>query len=108
VAIVQRKCSDLTGKEDEPEKFGSLIVRRGPGVDRPITLDVLPEEIGDIDSAPEVFVVEYREPGAVSALEIVCTLKEFTAKVIPQGMKLEDVLENGRGLRGRPPGARNR
>lgn len=107
MAIVQRMKSDLTGKEDEPEKFGSFIIRKGPGIERAIALDVLPEEIGPLTEAADVFVVEYRQPGGVSE-EIIVTLKELTDKVVPKGKMLDDITDTARSLRGRRPGSQLR
>src|SRR5689334_6078869 len=98
--------SDLTGKESDPEDFGSLVIRRGPGIDKALAFDVLPEEVGDLDNAPDVYVVEYKAPGALQAVEIVCTLKELTEKVVPKGKSLEDLTSDARFLRGRRPGSR--
>lgn len=107
MAIVNRMASDLTGKEDEPEKFAQLILRRGPGVDKPLALDVLPEEVGNLDEAADIFVVELKLPGEFQSREIVVTLQELTNKVVPKGKKLEDLIEGARFLRGRRPGATN-
>jgi hypothetical protein len=107
LAIVQRMRSDLTGVEDDPEKFGSFIIRRGPGIEKAIVWDVLPEEIGDLDAAPDVYVVEYRAPGAMNGEEIVCTLKELAKKVVPDGKTLDELTDAARSLRGRRPGTRN-
>lgn len=107
MAIVNRMASDLTGKEDEPEKFAQLVIRKGPGIEKALALDVLPEEVGDLDEADNIYVVELKLPGDYQAREIVVTLKEFTDKVVtPSGKKLEDVIEGARFLRGRRPGTR--
>lgn len=105
MAVIQRMRSDLTGKEGEPEDFGTLVIRKGPGIEKAIAFDVLPEEVGDLDSAPDVYVVEYKAPGAVQGVEVVCTLKELTEKVVPKGKTLEQLTEDARFLRGRRPGA---
>jgi hypothetical protein len=107
MAIVNRMASDLTGKEDEPEKFAQLIIRKGPGIDKALALDVLPEEVDDIDEADGVYVVELKLPGDFQARELLVTIKEFTDKVVtPSGKKLEDVIEGARFLRARRPTGR--
>jgi hypothetical protein len=98
--------SDLTGKEDEPEKFAQLVFRSGPGIDKAIAFDVLPEEVGDVDEAGDIFVIELKLPGDAVGRELVVTLKEVQAKLVPQGQKLDQLLENARFLRGRRPTAR--
>ena len=107
MAIVQRMRSDLTGAEDEPDKFGSLVLRSGPGIERPVVWDVLPEEIGELTPAPDVFVVEYKAPGMAAGQEIVCTRKELTDKVVPKDKSLDELTDAARSLRGRPRGSRN-
>jgi hypothetical protein len=108
MAIVQRMKSDLTGREDDPEKFGTLVIRKGPGIDKAIAFDVLPEEVGDLDAAPDVYVVEYKAPTAVAAVEVVCTLKELSEKVVPKGKSLDELTNDARFLRGRRPGSSGR
>jgi hypothetical protein len=74
--------------------------RQGPGA------DVLPKEIGDLDEASDIYVVEVKLPGDYQSREVVVTFKEFTDKIVPKDKKLEDVIEGGRFLRGRRPGGR--
>jgi hypothetical protein len=88
---MQRMRSDLTGAEDEPDKFGSLVLRSGPGIERPVAWDVLPEEIGELTPAQE----------------IVCSRKELTDKVVPKDKSLDELTDAARSLRGRPRGSRN-
>ena len=74
-----------------------------------MTETVLPEEVAELDEAPDVYTVEYRPPGIVrlnGSQEKVITLKELTEKVIPKGMKLDDLIEAARNLCGRRPGSR--
>jgi hypothetical protein len=38
-------ASDLSGMQGEDAEFGRLVVRRYPGLDSPVQLDVLPQEL---------------------------------------------------------------
>lgn len=107
IAIVQRMKSDLTGTEADPDDFGSFVLRKGPGIDRAIAWDVLPDEIGDLKDAPDIFSVEYRAADGTLTEKLV-TLKELTEKVIPKGKTLEDLTSEARSLRGRRPGTQIR
>lgn len=106
IAKVQKVVSDLTGREVEEHQALTLIVRRGPGVDRAVVLDVLPDEVGDLTDANDCYVVELRKHGETTGQEMVVTLKNFKA-IAPDG-KVDELLDNARGLRGRPPGAKSR
>lgn len=97
------RVTDLTGKEDHPDKFAQIVLRSGPGIDKALSLDVLPEELGAIDEAGDIYVIEVKMPGDTVGREMVVTLKEVQAKLVPQGKKLDDLLEAARFLRGRRP-----
>jgi hypothetical protein len=46
VAVKQVRVSDLSGRQAGEEQFAKLIVHEHPQYQGPITLDVLPEELG--------------------------------------------------------------
>jgi hypothetical protein len=48
VAVKQVRVSDLSGQQAGEEQFAKLIVHEHPQYQGPITLDVLPEEIGEL------------------------------------------------------------
>lgn len=98
-------ASDLSGVEGDPSEFCTLVLRSGPGVDRALAFDVLPQEVEGITAAPDIFVCEIRRPGEVNAETVVCTLKELTSKIVPKDKSLDDILETARSLRGRRPGS---
>ena len=106
MAIKQVMVSDLTGYEGDESEFIQLIVRRAPGVDRAIALDVRLEEIGDLNEPGDVCLVELRKNGETTGQELIVTLPELS-KIAPKGTKIEDVFEKARNLRGRRPGFRN-
>jgi hypothetical protein len=56
VAVKQVRVSDLSGRQAGEEEFAKLIVHEHPQYQGPITLDVLPEELGELpDSDPVRF-----------------------------------------------------
>src|SRR3954454_21905811 len=100
MAVIQRMQSDLTGAEGDPAEFCTLVIRSGPGIDKALAFDALPSEVGDIDAAKDIYVVEIRQPGETQGVQIVCTLKELSTKVVPQGKTLNELIEAARFLRG--------
>jgi hypothetical protein len=42
-----------------------------------------------------------RRPGETQGVQIVCTLKELSSKVVPQGKTLDQLIEAARFSRGR-------
>ena len=47
MAVKQVRVSDLSGRQASEDEFAKLIVHHAP-IQGPITLDVLPEEIGKL------------------------------------------------------------
>ena len=48
MAVKQVRVSDLSGRQADEDEFARLIVHEHPQYQGPITLDVLPEEIGEL------------------------------------------------------------
>ena len=48
MAVKQVRVSDLSGQQATEEQFAKLIVHQHPQYQGPITLDVLPDEIGEL------------------------------------------------------------
>ncbi|OII38541.1 hypothetical protein BIU91_17970 [Curtobacterium sp. MMLR14_002] len=93
------RVSDLSGKEDSDEKFVTVVVRRHPQLDEPVQFDALPEEVSGLKDAGNLVALEIRNG---DTQQIVVTLDEFN-KLSP---KINDVLKNADGLRGRRKGFR--
>jgi len=51
VAVKLVRVSDLSGRQATEEEFAKLIVHEHPQYQGPITLDVLPEELGELPTA---------------------------------------------------------
>jgi hypothetical protein len=63
VAVKQVRVSDLSGQQATEEQFAKLIVHEHPQYQGPITLDVLPEEIGELPESEQYVSIEVIGPG---------------------------------------------
>lgn len=97
MAFVQRRVSDLSGKEAPESEFVTLVVREHPQLESAVQLDVLPDEIANLKSAGEIVVLEVKNG---ETKNLVVTLAEFNKlhKDIPA------IIAKAPGLRGRRPG----
>ena len=96
MALVSRMVSDVTGKEAPEEEFVQLVVRRHPGIDSPVALDVLPDEVANLKMTGEVVILELKT--GTETKNIVVNVTEFR-KVVP-----DKIVKSGRKVRGRRPG----
>lgn len=94
------RISDISGVEGNDEDFVLLVVREHPGLEEPVQIDVLPEEIKGLKSAGNLVVLEVRNGDETT--QVVVTLNEFN-KLSPN---MDDILANADGLRGRRRGYR--
>ena len=60
MAVKQVRVSDLSGRQAGEEQFAKLIVHEHPQYQGPITLDVLPEEIGELPDSDQYVSIEVR------------------------------------------------
>lgn len=88
------RVSDLTGVEAPEEEFIEVIVRSAPGLDQPVKLDVLPQEIAGLKTAGEVVVLEVRNG---ETKQVIITHAEFK-KLAPN---IDKVLAEADSIRGR-------
>ena len=63
VAVKQVRVSDLSGRQATEEQFAKLIVHEHPQYQGPITLDVLPEELGELPDSDQYVSIEVIGPG---------------------------------------------
>ena len=63
MAVKQVRVSDLSGQQAGEEQFAKLIVHEHPQYQGPITLDVLPEEIGELPDSDQYVSIEVIQPG---------------------------------------------
>lgn len=95
MAWISRKVSDLTGKEAKEDAFTNVVVRTHPKLEESVQFDALPEELKGLTPLNDLVQLELRHGADVT--ELIVTLEEFN-KLSP---KIEEVLNNADGLRGR-------
>jgi hypothetical protein len=102
MARVQKVVSDLSGQEVDENDAIQIIVRKGPGIDKPLVIDALPSEVQDIGEAPDIYSVELKPYNTGQpARELLVSIKDLK-KLVADG-NIEALFENARGTRGRPP-----
>jgi hypothetical protein len=77
VAVKQVRVSDLSGQQAGEEQFAKLIVHEHPQYQGPITLDVLPEEIGDLPESEQYVSIEVIQPGERSGQRALLSVHRF-------------------------------
>jgi hypothetical protein len=77
VAVKVVHVSDLSGKQADEGEFGKLIVHDHPKYTGPITLEVLPDEIGDLPEDEAYVRIEYIEPGSRSGRRATLSIESF-------------------------------
>jgi hypothetical protein len=77
VAIKQVRVSDLSGQQAGEEQFAKLIVHEHPQYQGPITLDVLPEEIGELPESEQYVSIEVIQPGERSGQRALLSVDRF-------------------------------
>jgi hypothetical protein len=106
VAVKVVHVSDLSGKQADEAEFGKLIVHEHPKYDGPITLEVLPDEIGDFPEDEAYVRIEYVEPGSRSGRRAILSVERFNKLASSGDMNailMEAVAERqGRGQQEAP------
>jgi hypothetical protein len=77
VAVKQVRVSDLSGQQASEEQFAKLIVHEHPQYQGPISLDVLPEEIGELPESEQYVSVEVIQPGERSGQRALLSVDRF-------------------------------
>ena len=77
MAVKVVHVSDLSGKQADENDMGKLIVHEHPNYQSPITLEVLPDEIGDLPEAETYVSIEYIPPGERSGQRTVISVERF-------------------------------
>jgi hypothetical protein len=77
VAVKQVRVSDLSGRQATEEQFAKLIVHEHPQYQGPITLDVLPEEIGELPDSDQYVSIEVIQPGERSGQRALLSVDRF-------------------------------
>jgi hypothetical protein len=77
VAVKQVRVSDLSGRQATEEQFAKLIVHEHPQYQGPITLDVLPEELGELPESEQYVSIEVIQPGERSGQRALLSVDRF-------------------------------
>jgi hypothetical protein len=77
VAVKQVRVSDLSGRQATEEQFVKLIVHEHPQYQGPITLDVLPEELGELPDSDQYVSIEVIQPGERSGQRALLSVERF-------------------------------
>ena len=116
MAVKQVRVSDLSGQQAAEDQFAKLIVHEHPQYQGPITLDVLPEEIGELPESEQYVSIEVVQPGKRSGQRALLSVDRFNR--LAAGGDMNAILMNAVAThqpqrapqprrRGRGPGTRD-
>jgi hypothetical protein len=77
MAVKTVRVSDLSDRQADESEFGKLIVRQHPDFTQVITLDVLPDEIGELPESETYVEIEVVQPGETSGQRVTLTVDQF-------------------------------
>jgi hypothetical protein len=92
VAVKQVRVSDLSGRQADEDQFAKLIVHQHPQYQGPITLDVLPEELGELRASDQYVSIEVIGPGERSGQRALLSLERFNR--LAAGGDMQAILLN--------------
>ena len=92
MAVKQVRVSDLSGRQATEEQFAKLIVHQHPHYQGPITLDVLPEELGELPDSEQYVSIEVIQPGERSGQRALLSLERFNQ--LAAGGDMRSILMN--------------
>jgi hypothetical protein len=84
VAVKQVRVSDLSGKQAEEDDFGRLVVHEHPQYQGPITVDILPDEIGELPESDQYVSIEVIQPGDQRGQRALLSMDRFN-ELAPRG-----------------------
>jgi hypothetical protein len=99
VAVKQVRVSDLSGQQASEEQFAKLIIHEHPQYQGPITLDVLPEEFGEVPDSDQYVSIEVIGPGERSGQRALLSVDRFNQ--LAPGGDMPAILMNAVGTQ--PP-----
>ncbi len=77
MAVKTVRVSDLSERQADESEFGKLIVRQHPDFAQVITLDVLPDEIGELPESETYVEIEFVQPGENAGQRATLTVDQF-------------------------------
>ena len=92
MAVKQVRVSDLSGRQADEDQFAKLIVHEHPQYQGPITLDVLPEEIGELPESDQYVSIEVIGPGERSGQRALLSVERFNQ--LADGGDMQAILIN--------------
>jgi hypothetical protein len=92
VAVKQIRVSDLSGKQADDDQIARLVIHEHPQHRGPITLDVLPEEIGELPESESFVSIELIQPGDRSGQRTLVSLDQFNK--LAGGADMNAILMN--------------
>jgi hypothetical protein len=92
VAVKQVRVSDLSGRQATEEQFAKLVVHEHPQYQGPITLDVLPEELGELPEVDQYVSIEVIQPGERSGQRALLSVERFNQ--LAAGGDMRTILMN--------------
>jgi len=88
MAVKVVHVSDLSGRQAAEGQLGRLVVREHPDFTQtPITLEVLPDEIGELPESETYVRVEYIPPGETSGQHLTLSVSRFNKLSSSEDMK---------------------
>jgi hypothetical protein len=110
VAVKQVRVSDLSGQQAGEDQFAKLIIHQHPQYQGPITLDVLPNEIGELPNSEQYVSIEVIQPGERSGQRALLSVDRFNQ--LASGGDMNAILMNAvaeqQPQRAAPPRRRGR
>jgi hypothetical protein len=92
VAVKQVRVSDLSGRQAGEDQFAKLIVHEHAQYQGPITLDVLPDEIGELPESEQYVSIEVLQPGERSGQRALLSVDRFNK--LASGGDMNSILMN--------------
>ena len=93
MAVKQVRVSDLSGRQADEDQFAKLIVHEHPQYQGPITLDALPEEIGELPESDQYVSIQ---PGEHSGQRALLSVERFNQLAPGGGRAAADGPARGR------------
>jgi hypothetical protein len=77
MAVKTVRVSDLSGKQADDDDMARLVIHEHPQYQGPITLDVLPDEVGELPESEAYVSIEVIQPGSRSGQKALLSLDRF-------------------------------
>jgi hypothetical protein len=77
LAVKQIRVSDLSGKQADDDHMARLVIHEHPQYQGPLTLDVLPDEIGELPESERYVRIEVIQPGERSGQKALISVDTF-------------------------------